>query len=88
MLCLIHTHDARGCAVLKGEWVYIRQSTSACVITNMLYFWHCKNLLKNPKMIVNPQLLYIATDTKYDCGIVCYAAMTFCSLKGLIVGFV
>ena len=25
---------------------YIRESTSACVITNMLLFWHSKNLPK------------------------------------------
>ena len=30
----------------EGECVYIRQSTSACVITNMLYFRHSKNLPK------------------------------------------
>ena len=41
-LCLIYTHDARGRAVPEGECIYIRQSTSACVITNMLHFQHSK----------------------------------------------
>ena len=31
--CLIIMHDAQECTVLKGDSVYIRQSTSACVIT-------------------------------------------------------
>ena len=39
-------HDARGCTVPKCEFIYIRQSTSACVITNMLHFRHSKNLHK------------------------------------------
>ena len=43
LLCLIHTHDIRGRAAPDGECVYIRQSTSACVITNMLHFQHSKN---------------------------------------------
>ena len=37
---------ARGRAAPEGECVYIRQSTSACVITNMLHFRHSKNLPK------------------------------------------
>ena len=30
----------------EGECIYIRQSMSACVITNMLHFRHSKNLPK------------------------------------------
>ena len=45
-LCLIYMHDARGCAAPKGECRYIRQSTSACVITNMLHFLVLQNLPK------------------------------------------
>ena len=30
----------------EGECVYIRQSMSACVITNMLHLQHSKNLSK------------------------------------------
>ena len=62
MLCLVYTHNARECAVPKGECAYIRQSTSACVITNMLHFRHSKNLKSTA------QLAYIATDTDCDCG--------------------
>ena len=32
--------------VPQGKCVYITQSTSACVITNMLHFWLYKNLPK------------------------------------------
>ena len=46
MLCLIITHNAQGCTAPKGECIYIRQSTSACFITNMLHFWHSENLPK------------------------------------------
>ena len=35
-LCLVYTHDARGHTVPEGECVYIRQSTSACVINNSI----------------------------------------------------
>ena len=50
----------------EGECVYIRQSTSACVITNiMLHFRNFKNL---PKLEENVQLAYIVTDADYDCG--------------------
>ena len=65
MLCLIYMHDARGHAAPKGEYVYIRQSTSACVITNMLHFRHSKNL---PKLEGNVHLAYIVTDADYDSG--------------------
>ena len=44
---LIYMHDAQGHAAPEGECVYIRQRTSACVITNMLHFRHykiCPNL--------------------------------------------
>ena len=63
MLCLIHMHDVQGHAAPKGECIYIRQSTSVCVITNMLNFRHSKNL---PKFEV--QLAYIVTDADYDSG--------------------
>ena len=41
---------------------YIRQSTSACVITNMLYLRHTKDL---PKPV---RLVYIVTDVDYNSG--------------------
>ena len=44
MLCLIYAHDAHGSAAPKGECVYIRQSTSACVITNIYHFKHSEKL--------------------------------------------
>ena len=65
MLCLIYTHDARGHAAPSGECIYIRQSTSACVITNVLHFRHSKNL---PKLEGNVQLAHIVTDADYDSG--------------------
>ena len=43
---LICTHDAWGCAAPKGKCRHIRQCMSACVATNLLYFWHSKNLLE------------------------------------------
>ena len=46
VLCLICTHDVRGRAAPEGECVHIRQSTSACVTTNMLHFRHSKILPK------------------------------------------
>ena len=36
VLCLICTHDVQGHAAPEGECVYIRQSTSARVITKNL----------------------------------------------------
>ena len=45
-LCLIYMYDTQGCTAPKGECIYIRQSISACVITNMLHFQHYKNLPK------------------------------------------
>ena len=62
MLCQIYTHDAQGHAAPEGECVYIRQSTSACVITNMLHFRHCPNLKEDI------QLFYIVADAIYDSG--------------------
>ena len=58
-------HDTRGCTALKGECVYIRKSTSACVITNILHFQHSKNL---PSLKSTAQLAYIVTDADCDCG--------------------
>ena len=42
-------YDAQGLTAPKGKCVYIRQSKSACVITNMLHFRHSKNL-PNPEV--------------------------------------
>ena len=39
----IYIHDA---AAPEGECIYIRQSMSACVITNTLHFQHSQNLPK------------------------------------------
>ena len=69
MLCLIYTHDAQGRAAPEGECGYIRQSTSACVITNMLHFRHSKNLPKlEAKLKENIQLTYIVPVADYDSG--------------------
>ena len=46
VLSLIYTHNTRGRTAPKGECVYIRQSISACVITNILHFRHSKILPK------------------------------------------
>ena len=43
--------------VPEWECVYIRQSTSACVITTILHFWHSKNL-PNPKSTAQLRSLY------------------------------
>ena len=62
MLCLIYMDDTQGRTAPEGECVYIRQSTSACVITNMLHFRHskiCPNLKENA---------HIVTDADYDSG--------------------
>ena len=65
MLCLIYAHNAEGHAAPEGECIYIRQSTSACAITNMLHFWYYKNL---PNLKSTAQLAYIVTDIDSDCG--------------------
>ena len=65
MLCLLYTHDARGRTASEDECVYIRQSTSACVITNMLHFRHYKIC---PNLKSTAELAYIITDTDSDCG--------------------
>ena len=49
----------------RGECVYIRQSTLACVITNMLLFQHYKIC---PNLKSTTQLAYIVTNTDSDCG--------------------
>ena len=74
MLCLIHMHDARGHIAPEGECIYIRQSTSVCVITNMLHFQHYKICL-NLKFTV--QLAYIVTNTDSDCGKYFYIFIMF-----------
>ena len=71
MLCLIYMHDARGRAAPKGECIciYIRQSTSACVITNIFHFRHSKNL---PNSIEIFWPLYIVVGARCDCGTLFY----------------
>ena len=61
--CLICMHDARGCAMPKGECGHIRQCTSACVATNMLHFRYSKKLL----FFALP--IYITRDSNFDYGI-------------------
>ena len=56
-------HDARGHAAPEG--IYIGQSMSARVITNMLHFQHSKNLTASLPVY---QLLYIVTGMRCDCG--------------------
>ena len=48
----------------RASGIHIRQSTSTCVDTNMLYFWHskiCSNLT-----LIFPSV-YIM-DSDYNCG--------------------
>ena len=59
VLCLIYTYDA------KGECIFIRQSMSACVITNMWYFW---NSTIHLNLKATAQLAYIVTDADCDYG--------------------
>ena len=42
--CLVCLHDAWRSVVPEDDCRYIRQCTSAFVATNMLHFWHTKNL--------------------------------------------
>ena len=46
MLCLTYMHDTQGHTEPEGECVYIRQSMSACVITNICHSLHSKNMPK------------------------------------------
>ena len=71
MLCLIYTHDVRGRAAPNSECVYIRQSMSACVITNVLHFTHSKIC---PNRIFKAPLFYIVTDSTFDCGMLWYGS--------------
>ena len=64
VLCLIYMHNIRGHATPKGECIYIRQSMSVCVITNILHFRHSQIC---PNLVTTEQPLYIVTDTDYDC---------------------
>ena len=66
----ISTHDNQGHAPPKGEYIYIRQNTSACVITNMLHFQHFKIC---PSLKPTAQLAYIVTDA--DCNYVPYTSI-------------
>ena len=72
MLCLIYTHDAGGRTAPEGEYVYIRQSMNACVITNMLHFRH-----STPNLNLTTQLAYIVLDADYDYGRYFNVSMTF-----------
>ena len=51
-------HNTLGRAVTKGEYVYIRWSKSACVVTNMLHFWHSKIHL-NLKLIAQLACMWL-----------------------------
>ena len=53
----------------EDKCVYIRQSMNACVITNMLHFWHSKI---RPKLKANAQLAYIVMDADCDYGSLFY----------------
>ena len=66
MLCLIYTHDALGRAAPEGECGYIRQSTSAWDITNMLHFLY--SALLNLPSELSICFSYIVGDTTCDCG--------------------
>ena len=59
-------YDAQGQTAPEGECVYIRQSTSARVITNMLHFQHSKI---QPNLKPTAQLAYVVTDA--DCDYAC-----------------
>ena len=78
VLCQIYVHDAQGHAVPEGECIYIRQSTSACVITNMLHFWHSKT---RPNLKATAQLTYIVTDADCDYGRLFYIFITFLNVS-------
>ena len=43
----IRKHNAQGCTAPEGDCICVRQSTSACVIANMLHLRHSKNLPKH-----------------------------------------
>ena len=57
-------HDARGCAAPEGECVYIRQSMSACVITNIHHFRTLKNW---PNLKENCSAIFIVWIVGFDC---------------------
>ena len=59
MLCLIYMHSPLGAVHPRALCLYIRQSMSACVITNMLHFRHCPNLTLTVQLV---------TDTDSDSG--------------------
>ena len=67
-------NDAQGRGASKGECIYIRQSTNACVITNMLHFWHSKIC---PNLKPTAQLAYIVTDADCDYGRLFNVFITF-----------
>ena len=64
MLCLIYTHNARGQTAPDDEYVYIKQSTNACVI-----ICYTSGTLKiYPNLKLTAQVAYIVTDADCDCG--------------------
>ena len=50
VLSLIYMYDVQGRAAPEGQCIYIRQSTSAHVITNMLHFRHSNKNLPKPEV--------------------------------------
>ena len=62
-----YAHDAQGCAAPEGEYVYIRQSTSACVITTVICYTS-STIKICPNLEFTAQLAYIVTDTDSDRG--------------------
>ena len=59
---------AQGHTVSKGKWIHIRQSRSAYGATDMLHFWHSKNLPGLFKTQMQAPLLLYTTKPRYDCG--------------------
>ena len=68
MLSLIYMHDTRGRTAPKGECIYIRQSTSACVITDIRISYTSGTLKICPNLKFTAQLAYIVIDADCDCG--------------------
>lgn len=59
---------AQGHTVSKGKWIHIRQCRSACGATDMLHFWHSKNLPGLFKTRMRAPLLLYTMKPRYDCG--------------------
>ena len=69
----------------EGECTYIRKSTSACVITNMLHFLALKST-QNSLLVY--QLLYIVMGTCCDCGSIFCHCYDVSSLYFVIMTFI